>query len=192
MKRVIKRIPKWCYVVLFIISIVGMNIHITSNVTKDVVAEKMENAKQMIISDMSSFTELQKYYTKRYSADASVIYLLQPKDYVKLYKESVNTYTVSDSTYLIVPSKVVLGDERRFQLELKKNEFVRIDETSKYTNNVLRSCNEDFKTAYVFPIYHYRTHVSEFILFFKGDVKLSGDDIIRITTELQSMSQLIK
>lgn len=192
MKRVISKTPTWCYVALFFLVIVSLNIHITSYVTNRVVSEKMEHVNEMVITDVESFYELQKYYTNRYDAQASVVYLLQPKDYIKLYKENVSVYSTSDSLFLTVPTKVVLSDERKFQLTLKKNDFVRLDKNTDFENNIIIKSNTDFNTAYVFPIYHYRTHISEFVLFFENDVTLTKNDITRITSELQALSNLIK
>ena len=194
MKRVkekIKKVPKWCIGVLILVCIITLNMHITSVVTHNVITEKMENANEMVITDEVSFIDLQVYFTHRYKANGSAIYLLQPKSYVKLYKQCVNTYVVNDSVILNVPVKVSLLDESKFQLALKKNEYVRISENSDYENKLLVTANH-FKTAYIFPIYHYRTHVSEFVIFFDNDITLSNDKIIEITSELQALARLIK
>lgn len=194
MKRLlnnIKKTPKWCYITLIVIMFLGMNMHITSIVTKNVVNTKMENVSEMKIKNQHDFIELQNYFQNRFDADASVTYLLQPKDYIKLYKELIHT-NVNDSLYLSAPYKVSLADERKYQSKLKGNEFVKIKLDSDVENYKLLDVNCDFKTAYAFPIYHYRTHVSEFIIFFKDDVNLANEQIIEIRTELQSLAQYIK
>lgn len=193
MKRVIKSIkktPYWCYATIIIIVFVAINIQITSSVTKDIINQRMDNVTDMVITNQQTFTELQGYFQNRYNADGSATYLLQPKDYIKLYKEAVYTQ-YKDSLFLYVPTKVSLMDEKRFQLDLKKNEFVRMTKDSKYENNFLVERNKAFKTIYVFPIYHYRTHVSELYLFFEDDITLTKSEIIELTSEIQVLARFI-
>ncbi len=188
----LKKTPRWCYITLIILIFMAVNLHVTSVVTKAVVENKIENVSEMAIKNQKDFIDMQKYFQKRYKADGSVTYLLQPKDYIKLYKEAIHTNT-NDSLFLSVPFKVNLRSEKIFQMDLKKNDFVKLSKgDDKYENSILLTSNEDFKTAYVFPIYHYRTHVSEFILFYKDDITIPKDKITEIVSELQSLSQYIK
>lgn len=187
-----KKTPIWCYVTILIIAIMAINIQVTSTVTKNVVERKMENVAEMVITKDVEFTELQTFFQNRYKADGSVTYLLQPKDYIKLYKQAVSIQVNDTTSHLYVPTKVNLKDEIDFQKEIKEKRFVRMDSTSKFKNIFLLKQNQNYKSLYVFPIYHYDIHVAELYLFFNETVILSEKEITTISSEIQPLSRLIE
>lgn len=183
--------PAWCYIAVLIIVFISINIQITSTITKNVAESKMGNVAEMVITEEVDFIKLQNVFQNRYNADASVTYILQPKDYVKLYKKAVSSQ-VKDSTNLYIPNKVNLKDESVFQNSLNGQGYVRMDSKTNFENQFLLKENKNYQTLYVFPIYHYDIHVAEIYLFYKDTTNFTPEKITSITSEIQSLSRLIE
>lgn len=191
-KTMLLRTPIWVRITIFILVAMAINIHITSSIATKILKERINNAAEVVITDQTAFISLQQYFEIRYRANASVTYLLQPKTYVKMYKQCVFATSSSNGTRLInVPTKVVLKEENSFQLDLTKNEYVRIDKNSNYENQNILSQNPGTKVVYAFPIYHFKMHVAEIILLYDTDKHLSKTEIANITSEIQAMSALV-
>ncbi|BAV39314.1 hypothetical protein BPT24_189 [Tenacibaculum phage pT24] len=190
MKRIVERTPKWCYVTLIVLVVMGSIIHTTSIVTKNIIEQKMADVELCKIENEKDFIDLQQYFQNRYGADASLTYILQPKDYIKLYKELVNVES-KDSTYLSVPRKSILSKEKKLQIDLMKKKYVRIDSTTSYENNSIIGTN-CFKTAYVFPILQHQTHVSEIVFLFNDEKRFTDKELNVMLHEIQALSRYIK
>lgn len=190
--KIYEATPGWVRWLIILIVCVSVNIHVTSIIANRVLNESITNASQMIIEDEKSFTDLQTYFENRYQASASVSYLLQPKSYVKLYKQCIFTSVSRKSLNLIVPTKINLTLEAKFQNAIANGQYVRIDKDSNYENAGIIKQNKAFKTAYVFPIYQHQVHVAELILLYESDKTFTDKELIEITSEIQSMSPLIQ
>lgn len=148
--------------------------------------DKIEYSK-LEVTDIEQVETIAEHLTKEeWNASGYAMYIMQPKDYKKTYKELV----VSSNTH-VLPNRISLSNEIELELDLYNNRFVRLDanNTQKTSYTIL-----DKEVCIIIPIYQHRIVIAELYVFFEDDVKAKAflSNLNNKIVEAQVLGQLVQ
>lgn len=173
-------------IVIVMVSVYSMFV-VSSKLDKlDGKFDKIEYAK-LEVTDIDQVETIAEHLTKdEWNASGYAMYIMQPKDYKKTYKELV----ASSKTH-VLPNRVNLANEIELELELYNNRYVKLTSTNtKKTSYTL--LNDE--VCVIIPIYQHRVVIAELYIFFESDkesdkfVKTLNNKIV----EAQVLGQLVQ
>ncbi|BBI90655.1 hypothetical protein HYO65_gp263 [Tenacibaculum phage PTm1] len=143
---------------------------------------KYKNHTRLEVIDINQCETIVHDLTNRWGANTSALYVLQPKNYKKVYKE-----LVIPSKRHILPTRVSLSNEIEFELELYEQKYVIFN-----TQDNFNISNDD--VCVVIPIYHHRVIIAELYVFFDTYDKASTfvECVGNRTIESQIIGKLIR
>lgn len=148
--------------------------------------DKIEYSKLEVTDIEQVETIAEHLTTEEWNASGYAMYIMQPKDYKKTYKELV----VSSNTH-VLPNRISLSDEVDLELTLYNNKFVRLDaDNTKRTSYTI--LNDE--VCVIIPIYQHRIVIAELYVFFENDEKSKAfiANLNNKIVEAQVLGQLVQ
>lgn len=167
-----------------------LTLFVTRPVLNTFAVNKLQSESQikLTIQRQSQFDGLVEYFGDLHAASTSCVYLIQPKDYIKLYMEQVSIHNNTDNPVRL-PFKIDVDDNKLTFLDIERNGYCKMTKTS---GHIFSDKLTELSVCYVLPIYEYRAIVAEVYLFYDTDPQFDNDKLRRMDCDYQVISRLIK
>ena len=168
---------------LIVISFISLAITLSAKLNSISKSIETSNVAELRVTDYEQLEAIiENIAVDQWKCRGYALYIMQPKNYKKTYKE----LQITSETH-VLPYKVDLSNEVEFELNLYKKKWVQLNHNE--TNFHVKSD----ETLVVVPIYHHRVIVAElYVIFDNFTGELFVDDIHNRMVEAQVIGKLIE